>query len=528
MMLDWFVLRKTYTMLRVDSALYLMQRKTAIKVENPSEAVQNPDVSFPVIEPGVKEECGLVGIYSLKQEPVAERIVKGLSALQHRGQESWGVAVVGEPVVKGLGLIGTGVAANARKILRLEGNLGIGHVRYSTRGRTNLENASPMDIRGEFSIAQNGTVANTEDLTPLVRGEFPVLDDSNDTRLAGYRLLQHYRREHDWTRAFNKLSKELSGSYCFMLLTKEGEVLAARDEAGFRPLCIGYDEESETHIIASESCALTALHADLVRDVQPGELVRLNQDGITVTRFADSPRHYHCPFEYTYFAHPSSMIEGHNVYETRRQLGRVLARKYPFKADVVIPVPDSARPAALGYSEESGIPMEEGLMKDRYRRKGNLRSFIEPTDESREEIVRDIITIKPVVENKRVIVVDDSIVRGTSSKNIVQALRDAGAKKVYMVVTFPPIRHPCYMGIDFPTREELLANRVDRETHSIAELNKRVANEIGVDGLGYNDIRGLTEGIGLHQDEMCFACTTGQYLGLKKTPIIRTRTEMKN
>ena len=492
-----------------------------------SERVHLPRVELQTVEREVKENCGIIGIYSLNGEPVAERIVKGLSALQHRGQESWGIAVPGDPIIKGLGLIGVGAAANARKILRLESNRGIGHVRYSTRGRTTLDNASPMDIRGEFSIAQNGTVANTEDVTPLVASEFPILDDSNDTRLAGYRLLQHYRREHDWTRAFNKLSKELSGSYCFLILTKDGEVLAARDEAGFRPMCLGYDEETKTHVVASESAALTALHAEFVRDVQPGELIRLNQDGLTVTKFAEPSRHYHCPFEYTYFAHPSSTIEGHNVYETRRQLGKVLARKYPFKADVVIPVPDSARPAALGYSEESGIPMEEGLMKDRYRKKGNLRSFIEPTDESREEIVKEIITIKPVVDGKRVIVVDDSIVRGTSSKNIVQALRDAGAKKVYMVVTFPPIRHPCYMGIDFPTKEELLANRADGDSLLISELNKKVGNEIGVDGLGYNDIDGLTKGIGLREDEMCFACVTGNYLGLKKKPIIRTREEMK-
>jgi len=492
-----------------------------------SETTELPQVQSSTAERPVKENCGIIGIYSLKGEPVAERIVKGLSALQHRGQESWGIAVPGEPIIKGLGLIGVGAATNARKILRLENNRGIGHIRYSTRGRTTLENASPMDIKGELAIAQNGTVANTEDITPLVTHEFPILDDSNDTRLVGYRLLQHYRREHDWTRAFSKLSKELSGSYCFMMLTKEGEVLAARDEAGFRPLCLGYDEETKTHIIASESCAINALHAEFVRDVQPGELVRLNDDGITITKFAEPPRHHHCPFEYTYFAHPSSTIEGHNVYETRRRLGRVLAQKYPFKADVVIPVPDSARPAALGYSEESGIPMEEGLMKDRYRKKGNLRSFIEPTDKSREEIVREIITIKPVVEGKRVVVVDDSIVRGTSSKNIIQALRDAGAKKVYMVVTFPPIRHPCYMGIDFPTREELLASRVDGDSLSVLELNERVGNDIGVDGLGYNDIQGLTKGIGLREDEMCFACITGNYLGLKKNPVIRTREEMK-
>ena len=475
----------------------------------------------------MKEHCGIIGIYDKTRKPVAERIVKGLAALQHRGQESWGIAVHDQPVLKGMGLIGQGAEANAKKILRMESNRGIGHVRYSTRGRTALENAHPLDIRGEFAIAQNGTIANTEDLEPLVRQDFEVLESTTDTKLAGLRLLQHYRIEKDWTEAFSKLSKELSGSYSFVIVTKQGEVLAARDEGGYRPLCLGWDEEEQTHIVASESCALSALHAELVRNVQPGELIKLDENGLTVTKFAESPRHYHCAFEYTYFAHPSSKIEGHYVYDARRKLGRVLARKYQFEADVVIPVPDSARPAALGYSEESGIPMEEGLMKDRYRRKGSMRSFIEPTDKSREEIVREIITIRPVVEGKRVIVIDDSIVRGTSSKNIVRALREAGAKKVYMVVTFPPIRNPCYMGIDFPTREELLANRVNGEADTIAEINKRVAKEIGVDGLGYNDIPGLSQGIGLSQDEMCFACVSGVYLGLKKDPVIRTREEMK-
>ena len=475
----------------------------------------------------MKEHCGVIGIYSVKGDSVAERIVKGLSALQHRGQESWGIAVHGEPILKGMGLLGQGVEAHAKRILTFQSNRGIGHVRYSTRGRTALENAHPLDIEGEFAIAQNGTIANTEDIEPLVHREFGTTESTTDTKLAGLRLLQQYRREEDWTRAFRAFSKEVSGSYSFMIITRDGEVLGARDEGGYRPLCLGWDPENEQHIIASESCALSALHADLVRDVEPGELVRLSDGGLTVTRFAESPRHYHCPFEYTYFAHPSSKIEGHYVYEARRQLGRVLARKYPFKADVVIPVPDSARPAALGYSEESGIPMEEGLMKDRYRRKGSLRSFIEPTEKTREEIVREIITIRPVVEGKNVVVIDDSIVRGTSSKNIVRALREAGAKKVYMVVTFPPIRHPCYMGIDFPTRGELLANRIDGEADNINEISNRVAREIGVDGLGYNDVDGLSEGIGLGKDEMCYACVSGVYLGLKKDPVIRTREEMK-
>ncbi len=475
----------------------------------------------------MKEHCGVIGIYSVKDEPVAERIVKGLLALQHRGQESWGLAVHGEPILKGMGLLGHGVEVHAKRLLTFQSNRGIGHVRYSTRGRTTLENAHPLDIEGEFAIAQNGTIANTEDVQPLVQPDFGTTESTTDTKLAGLRLLQHYRREKDWTRAFNALSREVSGSYSFVVLTRDGEVLGARDEGGYRPLCLGWDPENEQHIVASESCAISALHADFVRDIEPGELVIFDDDGLKVTRFAESARHYHCPFEYTYFAHPSSKIEGHYVYDARRALGRVLARKYPFKADVVIPVPDSARPAALGYSEESGIPMEEGLMKDRYRRKGSLRSFIEPTDKSREEIVREIITIRPVVDGRNVLVVDDSIVRGTSSKNIVRALREAGAKKVYMVVTFPPIRHPCYMGIDFPTKEELLANRVDGRELRIDEISRRVAKEIGVDGLGYNDIDGLSEGIRLGKDELCFACVTGEYLGLKKTPIIRTRKEMK-
>ena len=476
----------------------------------------------------LKEHCGVIGVYSLNGKPIGERIVKGLEALQHRGQESWGIAVNGEPILKGMGLISKGAEDNARQILALKGNHGIGHVRYSTRGATTIGNAHPIDIQdGHFAIAQNGTIANTEDIEPLVSKEFKLQGTTTDTQLAGLRLLQHYRGAKNWTEAFKLLSKELSGSYSFVILTANGEVLGARDEAGYRPLCIGYDEVSNTYILASESCALQAMQADLVRDVDPGELVRLSKDGIESTKFAQESRHYHCPFEYTYFAHPSSKIDNQYVYEARKELGRILAKKYPFKADVVVPVPDSARPAALGYSEVSGIPMEEGLMKDRYRRKGSLRSFIEPTHESREEIVRRIVVIKPVVEGRNIIVIDDSIVRGTSSRSIVRSLKEAGAKKIYMVVTFPPIRHPCYMGIDFPTREELVAARVGDDHLSISEINTRVAKEIGVDEFGYNDIQGLSKGTGLKENEMCYACVTGVYLGLKKDPVLRTREEMK-
>src|SRR5437660_8986664 len=258
----------------------------------------------------------------MEKQSVAERIVKGLAALQHRGQESWGIAVPGEPSRKGPGLRRQGADASAKKIPSCTSNRGIAHERYSSRGRRTLERAHPLDIRGEFAIAQNGTIANTEDLQPIVQREFPILGSTTDTNLAGYRLLQHYRAEQDWTRAFHKLSKELSGSYSFVIITHDGEVLAARDEAGYRPLCLGYDPETDTHIVASESCALTALQADFVRDIQPGELVSLTRDGLKITRFADAPRHYHCPFEYTYFGHPSSKIDDHYVYDARRKLGR--------------------------------------------------------------------------------------------------------------------------------------------------------------------------------------------------------------
>ncbi len=475
-----------------------------------------------------REHCGVIGIYSLSNRPVGERIVKGLEALQHRGQESWGIAVNNEPIIKGMGLISKGAEENARKILGLKGNHGIGHVRYSTRGATTIGNAHPIEIEGgRFAIAQNGTIANTEDIEPLVTKEFDLDGPATDTKLTGLRLLQHYRDTKGWTEAFRRLSKELSGSYSFVILTAAGEVLGARDEAGYRPLCLGYDEATNTYILASESCAFASMQAEFVRDIAPGELVRLSKQGLESTIFAELPRHYHCPFEYTYFAHPSSKLDGEYVYEARKRLGRILARKYPFKADVVIPVPDSARPAALGYSEASGIPMEEGLMKDRYRRKGSLRSFIEPTNESREEIVGKIVVVRPVIEGRSVVVVDDSIVRGTSSRSIIRALKEAGARKIYMVVTFPPIRHPCYMGIDFPTRDELIAARTGNDHQSIQEINARVAKEIGVDGFGYNDIQGLSEGTRLAETEMCYACVTGVYLGLKKDPVLRSREEMK-
>jgi len=340
----------------------------------------------------------------------------------------------------------------------------------------------------------------------------------------GLNLYQQIRRGSDWAESFMKLNPYLNGSFSVVILTSKGELIAARDEKGFRPLCLGWHEETSSYIVASESCALDRLGAELIRDVQPGEILVINNDGINEYRFSKAERHAHCPFEFTYFAHPSSYIEGINVYYARKNIGRVLAEKYPIEGDVVIPVPDSARPAALGYSEKSGIPFEEGLMKDRYRRKGSWRSFIEP--EKREEVVLNVVSIKETVEGKRIILIDDSIVRGTSSRIIVKS-KLKNAKEVSLLLTFPPIVYPCYAGIDFPTQEELLVYRVCGEGCPIAEINEKVGREIGVKQLGYNDPEGLSRGIGLPLSELCLSCTTGDYSCFKYKPKFKSREEMK-
>jgi len=476
---------------------------------------------------GAREACGVVGAYSSKGVDVIPKVLNGLEALQHRGQESWGIAVNGKPVFKKMGL-----AFNwynyAEELVGFKGSAGIGHVRYSTKGRSTLDNAQPVQIGTEFTIAHNGTIVNAEQLAQAVSSVHKG-KCGTDTKAAGYRLLQILREENDWFYAIGKLSKEIIGSYSFVILNKRGEVFAIRDPRGYRPLCLGYHEKSRTYIAASESCALSAVDAEFIRDIEPGEMIRLGgpQRGLESFRFSPKVDSAYCSFEYTYFAHPSSIINGVSVYEARKKVGRMLAKRRKMKGDVVIPVPDSARPAALGYAVESGIPMDEGLMKDRYRRKGSIRSFIEPKQSGREDVVKRIIPIVETIKGKEVIVVDDSVVRGTSSKIIVDTLKNAGAKKVKMVVTFPPIAHPCYMGVDFPSRTELLAHQVANGDNSIATIAKKVGNAIGVEEFQYNDIDGLAEAIGLPKSSMCFACINGDYSKLGIDPSFKTKKAMK-
>jgi len=351
--------------------------------------------------------------------------------------------------------------------------------------------------------------------------------NASDTLVAAQRLVSLMSENGDLGSALSILKNEMVGSYCFTFLSDDNAVYAARDPKGFRPMVLGYKEENKTHIVASESSALSAVGAKLIRDVKPGELIKLSKDGLETEMFSEEKETAHCSFEFTYFAHPASKMEGTNIYVTRKRIGQFLARKFPIKdADLVIPVPDSARPAALGLAQELGIPFDEGLLKDRYSKKGPLRSFIEPHQSDRIEINRWIIPITEIIEGKHVVVVDDSLVRGTSSKAIIKALRRAGAKKITMLITFPPIRFPCYAGIDFPSTKELATYSGEKEL-SEEEIIEKVRSDIGADFLGYNDSENLAKAIGIPHDSMCFTCHSGNYASLGIQPKFRTRIEMK-
>lgn len=469
----------------------------------------------------LKEHCGVIGIYSLEDYDVSLMLFNGLEALQHRGQESLGIVIQNQRSYKKMGLVSQDYERRYKRISRLKGSFGIGHIRYSTTAKSKLENAHPIKIgsSNKFYIAHNGTLDRDPLISSLMKEGYNPLKSMTDTELMGLSLHRVLRDGKSWPEAFELLNKELNGSFSLALSTANG-IIGARDERGFRPLCLGWHEETSSYVIASESCALDRLHAKLVRDVQPGELIKIDRNGLKEYRFSTGKRHAHCPFEYTYFAHPSSCLDGINVYCARKNIGRGLAKTYPVGGDVVVPVPDSARPSALGYSEESGIPCEEGLMKDRYRRKGSWRSFIEP--EKREEVVFNISPIRKVIEGKEIVLIDDSIVRGTSSTIIVRD-KLKWAKRVSLLLNFPPIMFPCYMGIDFPTQEELMAYRVCGLTRNLEEINGKVGEAIGVSFLGYNDMEGVSKGIGLPMDELCLSCTTGDYSCLKYKPRFRTR-----
>ncbi len=472
----------------------------------------------------VKENCGVVGIFSRDGSNVIPMVIDALRALQHRGQEAWGVAIPKKLPLKRLGLV-SAASSELQKITdEYASNAAIGHVRYSTVGKSNLDNAQPLKIK-DLCIAHNGTIANVAELANMVGGCTFTPQNASDTLVAAQRLVSLMSTNGRLGSALSILKNEMAGSYCFTFVSDDGAVYAARDPRGFRPMVLGSKDDDVT-IVASESSALSAVGAKLVRDVQPGELLKFSKNGIESEMFSEEKKHAHCSFEFTYFAHPTSKMEGANIYVARKKIGQFLARKFPIPdADLVIPVPDSARPAALGYAQELGIPFDEGLLKDRYSKKGPLRSFIEPHQTDRVEINRWIIPITEIIQGKHVIVIDDSLVRGTSSRTIIKALRRAGARKISMLITYPPIKYPCYAGIDFPSQEELATGANHDGTEK--DMIERVKNEIGADFLGYNDARNLASAVGIPLDSLCFTCTTGDYSTLGIKPTFKTRLEMK-
>ena len=474
----------------------------------------------------VKENCGVVGIFSLSGTNVIPMAIDALRALQHRGQEAWGLAIPNKEPLKRLGLVSASSSEFKKISEEYSSPAVIGHVRYSTIGKSSLENAQPLKVK-DLCVAHNGTISNVQELANMVGGCSFTPQNSSDTLVAAQRLVSLISEKGQMGKALSILKNEMVGSYCFTFISDENAVYAARDPKGFRPMVLGHKESDDTYIVASESSAVSAVSAKLMRDVKPGELIKLSQNGLQTEMFSDDNKTAHCSFEFTYFAHPSSQMEGSNIYVARKNIGKFLARKFPIKdADLVIPVPDSARPAALGYAQELGVPFDEGLLKDRYSKKGPLRSFIEPHQTDRVEINRWIIPIKEIIEGKHVVVIDDSLVRGTSSKAIIKALRRAGAKKISMVITYPPIKYPCYAGIDFPSQDEL-ATFSNGEDLSEEELTEMVRKDIGADFLGYNDSENLAHAVGMPKDSMCFTCYTGNYDSLGIKPQFKTRQEMK-
>ncbi len=474
----------------------------------------------------VKENCGVVGIFSLSGTNVVPMVIDALRALQHRGQEAWGIAIPNKPPLKKLGLVSSSSSEFKKICEEYSSSAVIGHVRYSTIGKSNLENAQPLKVK-DLCIAHNGTIANVQELANMVGGCSFTPQNASDTLVAAQRLVSLISEKGQMGKALSILKNEMVGSYCFTFISDDNAVYAARDPKGFRPMVLGHKESDDTYVVASESSALSAVGAKLQRDVKPGELIKLSSEGLHTELFSEDLSRAHCSFEFTYFAHPSSNMEGSNIYISRKRIGKFLAKKFPIKdADLVIPVPDSARPAALGYAQELGVSFDEGLLKDRYSKKGPLRSFIEPHQSDRIEINRWIIPIREIIEDKHVVVIDDSLVRGTSSKAIIKALRRAGAKKISMVITYPPIRFPCYAGIDFPSQEEL-ATFSDGKDLSDKELTEMVRQSIGADFLGYNDAENLAAAVGIPKNSMCFTCSSGNYDSLGITPSFKTREEMK-
>lgn len=456
---------------------------------------------YEIEEDKFQDECGVFGIYMnnpASATEAARTTFYGLYALQHRGQESCGIAVSngeGIDLYRGMGLVSDVIRPH--NIESLAGNIAIGHVRYSTTGGSALMNAQPLVfhyLKGMVALAHNGNLTNTVELKKRLETYGSVFQTTTDTEVIA-NLMARYSQD-SMEDALAKSMIDAKGAYALIIMT-EKQMIGLRDGMGIRPLCIG--RLNGDYVLASESAALDTVGAEFIRDVNPGEMVVIDHNGLRSQQLVKSPRKAHCIFEYIYFARPDSTIDGLNVNRMRRELGRQLARETSVEADIVIAVPESGTAAALGYAQESGLPFEQGLIRNRYVG----RTFIQPTQQMRELGVRlKLNAIPEVVAGKRVIMIDDSIVRGTTSKQIVQMVRKAGAKEVHFMVTSPPTKYPCYYGIDTSRREELIASSM--EVPQITEY-------IDADSLHYISMEGMFTAMKTDDAVYCAACFSGDY-----------------
>jgi amidophosphoribosyltransferase len=457
------------------------------------------------IEQGPQDECGVFGVWA-RGEEVAKLTYFGLYALQHRGQEAAGIAVsdgTGVVVYKDLGLVAQ--VFDEPTLASLRGHIAVGHTRYSTTGASNWENAQPtlratqLGPRSDrasattIALAHNGNLVNTADLAKQV-AELGIVDDAtSDTALVTNLLAA--QPDLSVEAAALEVLPTLRGAFSFVFMDEE-TLYAARDPQGVRPLVLGRLERG--WVVASETAALETVGASFVREVEPGELLAIGEDGLRSTRFAN-PEPKGCLFEYVYLARPDSVISGRNIYSARVAVGRALAREHPIEADLVIGVPDSGIPAAIGYAEQSGIPYSAGLVKNAYVG----RTFIQPSQSIRQLGIRlKLNPLREVVRGKRVIMVDDSIVRGNTQRAQVRLLREAGAIAVHVRISSPPVQWPCFYGIDFATRAELIANGLD---------NEGIRRSIGADSLGYVSLEGLIAATEQPKTRLCRACFDGAY-----------------
>jgi amidophosphoribosyltransferase len=470
------------------------QKIAATKAERPQ--VREAQVVGVGPHDKLKEECGVFGIFGHPE--AANLTYLGLYALQHRGQESAGIAASDGTQVRISKSMGHVADAFSEKTLeKLPGTIAVGHVRYSTAGDSNVDNAQPILIEcahGQIAIAHNGNLVNAGELKDELGRHGAIFQTSTDTEV----ILHLYARSRAMTtdEAIIEALSHVQGAFSLTIMTKD-RLIAVRDPHGFRPLAIG--RLGDAVIVCSETCALDLIGATYVRDVEPGEVVIVSAGGVKSYKpFAPAPS-TQCVFEHVYFARPDSYVFGESVNEVRTNLGRLLAREKPVEADVIVPVPDSGVCAAIGFAEESGIPMRVGLIRNHYVG----RTFIEPQQSIRHFGVRvKLNPVRSILEGRRVVLVDDSLVRGTTSRKIVKMVKAAGAKEVHMRISCPPTISPCFYGVDTPRRSELIA-----ATHTLEEIQKY----IGADSVGYLSLEGLLSAVGTRRSSYCTSCYTGQY-----------------